>query len=212
MPLTRTFTELTACGFAVALSPLDIALVLLLLLGSTPLLKSSLFSGAWFVTNSVAIALLVTVQDGGNPVLTESETLFVYVNGSFDSATASKQRDAANNNVAIVVICVLVFVITCIILVLLTLFYLRRKAIGQHCHQRHTKYDGTNVDSAQAPACMDTSSNSIRTDVSDVSTAKASFRGGHTISYVPADDPGSASYASPYVEVSILMLKRSFYI
>ena len=151
------------------------------------------------------IALLVTVEDGGNPVLTESETLYVYVNGSFDSATASKQRDAANNNVAIVVICVLVFVITCIILVLLTLFYLRRKAIGQHCHQRHTKYDGTNVDSAQAPACMDTSSNSIRTDVSDVSTAKASFRGGHTISYVPADDPGTASYASPYVEVSILM-------
>ena len=64
MPLTRTFTELTACGFAVALSPLDIALVLLLLLGSTPLLKSSLFSGAWFVTNSVAIALLVTVGKG----------------------------------------------------------------------------------------------------------------------------------------------------
>ncbi|MEE2696792.1 MAG: GAP family protein, partial [Cyanobacteriota bacterium] len=64
MPLTRTITELTACGFAVALSPLDIALVLLLLLGSTPLLKSSLFSGAWFVTNSVAIALLVTVGKG----------------------------------------------------------------------------------------------------------------------------------------------------
>ena len=64
MPLTRTFTELTACGFAVALSPLDIALVLLLLLGSTPLLKSSLFSGAWFVTNSVAIALVVTVGKG----------------------------------------------------------------------------------------------------------------------------------------------------
>ena len=64
MPLTRTITELTACGFAVALSPLDIALVLLLLLGSTPVLKSSLFSGAWFVTNSVAIALLVTVGKG----------------------------------------------------------------------------------------------------------------------------------------------------
>ena len=64
MPLTRTITELTACGFAVALSPLDIALVLLLLLGSTPLLKSSLFSGAWFVTNSVAIAQLVTVGKG----------------------------------------------------------------------------------------------------------------------------------------------------
>ena len=61
MPLTRTFTELTACGFAVALSPLDIALVLLLLLGTAPLLKSSLFSTAWFLTNTAAIALLVTV-------------------------------------------------------------------------------------------------------------------------------------------------------
>lgn len=64
MPLTRTLTELTACGFAVALSPLDIALVLLLLLGTAPLLKSSLFSSAWFLTNSLAVALLVTVGKG----------------------------------------------------------------------------------------------------------------------------------------------------
>jgi len=61
LPLTRTITELTACGIAVALSPLDIALVLLLLLGSAPLLRSGLFSLAWFLTNSVAIGLLVTV-------------------------------------------------------------------------------------------------------------------------------------------------------
>ncbi len=64
MSLKMILSELTACGFAVALSPLDIALVLLLLLGSTPLLKSSLFSGAWFITNSIAIALLVTVGKG----------------------------------------------------------------------------------------------------------------------------------------------------
>ena len=64
MPLTRTLTELTACGLAVALSPLDIALVLLLLLGTAPLLKSSLFSSAWFLTNSAAIAVLVTVGKG----------------------------------------------------------------------------------------------------------------------------------------------------
>ena len=64
MSLKMILSELTACGLAVALSPLDIALVLLLLLGSTPLLKSSLFSGAWFITNSIAIALLVTVGKG----------------------------------------------------------------------------------------------------------------------------------------------------
>ena len=64
MSLKMILSELTACGFAVALSPLDIALVLLLLLGSSPLLKSSLFSGAWFITNSIAIALLVTVGKG----------------------------------------------------------------------------------------------------------------------------------------------------
>lgn len=61
MPLGRTLTELTACGLAVALSPLDIALVLLLLLGAAPLLRSSLFSAAWFLSNSLAIGLLVTV-------------------------------------------------------------------------------------------------------------------------------------------------------
>lgn len=61
MPITRTITELTACGLAVALSPLDIALVFLLLLGAAPLLRSSLFSFAWFLSNSIAITLLLTV-------------------------------------------------------------------------------------------------------------------------------------------------------
>ena len=61
MPIIRTITELTACGLAVALSPLDIALVFLLLLGATPFLRSGLFSLAWFFSNSAAIALLLTV-------------------------------------------------------------------------------------------------------------------------------------------------------
>jgi hypothetical protein len=61
LPLIRTITELTACGLAVALSPLDIALVFLLLLGAAPFLRSSLFSLAWFFSNSVAITLLLTV-------------------------------------------------------------------------------------------------------------------------------------------------------
>lgn len=61
MPIIRTITELTACGLAVALSPLDIALVFLLLLGVTPFLRSGLFSLAWFFSNSAAIALLLTV-------------------------------------------------------------------------------------------------------------------------------------------------------
>ena len=61
MPLARTLTELSAIGFAVALSPLDIALVLLLLLGAAPKLRSSLFTLAWFLSVGTTLGLLVTV-------------------------------------------------------------------------------------------------------------------------------------------------------
>jgi len=61
MPLARTLTELAAIGFAVALSPLDIALVLLLLLGTAPRLRSTLFTLAWFLSVATALGLLVTV-------------------------------------------------------------------------------------------------------------------------------------------------------
>jgi hypothetical protein len=61
MPLARTLTELSAIGIAVALSPLDIALVLLLLLGTAPRLRSALFTLAWFLSVGTALGLLVTV-------------------------------------------------------------------------------------------------------------------------------------------------------
>ena len=56
--------ELSAFGLAVALSPLHIALLLLLLLGARPLQRGSWFVLGWLVTTAVMVAALLTVGHG----------------------------------------------------------------------------------------------------------------------------------------------------
>ncbi|MEB3262517.1 MAG: GAP family protein [Cyanobacteriota bacterium] len=56
--------ELSAFALAIGFSPLHIALLLLLLLGPSPLRRGTLFVGGWMLTSGLAITALLTVGHG----------------------------------------------------------------------------------------------------------------------------------------------------
>ena len=51
----RIWTELLTYGLGVALSPIHIVLLLLLLLGASPLRRGGLFVGGWLLTSALAV-------------------------------------------------------------------------------------------------------------------------------------------------------------
>ena len=60
----RIWTELLTYGLGVALSPIHIVLLLLLLLGSSPLRRGGLFLAGWLVTSSLVVIGLLTLGHG----------------------------------------------------------------------------------------------------------------------------------------------------
>ena len=60
----RIWTELLTYGLGVALSPIHIVLLLLLLLGSSPLRRGGLFLTGWLVTSSLVVIGLLTLGHG----------------------------------------------------------------------------------------------------------------------------------------------------
>ncbi|MFQ6537468.1 MULTISPECIES: GAP family protein [Aphanothece] len=63
-PLPHLLGDLAAFGLAIGLSPLHIALLLLLLLGARPLERGSWFVLAWLVTTGLVVTALLTVGHG----------------------------------------------------------------------------------------------------------------------------------------------------
>ena len=63
----RIWTELLTYGLGVALSPIHIVLLLLLLLGGSPLRRGGLFVGGWLLTSALAvIGLLLDMTHGSD--------------------------------------------------------------------------------------------------------------------------------------------------
>ena len=60
----RIWTELLTYGIGVALSPIHIVLMLLLLLGESPLRRGGLFLGGWLLTSALAVIGLLTLGHG----------------------------------------------------------------------------------------------------------------------------------------------------
>ena len=60
----RIWTELLTYGLGVALSPIHIVLLLLLLLGASPLRRGGLFVGGWLLTSALAVIGLLTLGHG----------------------------------------------------------------------------------------------------------------------------------------------------
>ena len=60
----RVWTELLTYGIGVALSPIHIVLMLLLLLGESPLRRGGLFLGGWLLTSGLAVIGLLTLGHG----------------------------------------------------------------------------------------------------------------------------------------------------
>ena len=60
----RIWTELLTYGIGVALSPIHIVLMLLLLLGESPLRRGGLFLGGWLLTSGLAVIGLLTLGHG----------------------------------------------------------------------------------------------------------------------------------------------------
>ena len=60
----RIWTELLTYGLGVALSPIHIVLLLLLLLGGSPLQRGGLFVGGWLLTSALAVIGLLTLGHG----------------------------------------------------------------------------------------------------------------------------------------------------
>ena len=60
----RIWTELLTYGLGVALSPIHIVLMLLLLLGASPLRRGGLFLGGWLLTSALAVIGLLTLGHG----------------------------------------------------------------------------------------------------------------------------------------------------
>ena len=58
----RIWTELLTYGLGVALSPIHIVLLLLLLLGGSPLRRVGLFVGGWLLTSALAVIGLLTLD------------------------------------------------------------------------------------------------------------------------------------------------------
>ncbi|AFY27507.1 GAP family protein [Cyanobium gracile] len=64
MPTPSLWSELFGFGLAISFSPLHIGLLLLILLGPSPLRRGSWFVFGWLLTSAAAIALLLTVGHG----------------------------------------------------------------------------------------------------------------------------------------------------
>ena len=60
----RIWTKLLTYGLGVALSPIHIVLLLLLLLGDSPLRRGGLFVSGWLLTSSLAVIGLLTLGQG----------------------------------------------------------------------------------------------------------------------------------------------------
>ena len=60
----RIWTELLTYGIGVALSPIHIVLLLLLLLGDSPLRRGGLFVGGWLLTSALAVIGLLMLGHG----------------------------------------------------------------------------------------------------------------------------------------------------
>ena len=58
------WSDLTAFGIGMAISPLHIAVLLLLLLGPSPLRRGGLFLGAWVLTTLLTLVALLTLGHG----------------------------------------------------------------------------------------------------------------------------------------------------
>lgn len=58
------WSDLTAFGIGMAISPLHIAVLLLLLLGPSPLRRGGLFLGAWILTTLLTLIALLTLGHG----------------------------------------------------------------------------------------------------------------------------------------------------
>lgn len=64
MPTPSLWSELFGFGLAISFSPLHIGLLLLILLGPSPLRRGSWFVLGWLLTSAAAIALLLSVGHG----------------------------------------------------------------------------------------------------------------------------------------------------
>ncbi|MDM7953585.1 MAG: GAP family protein [Cyanobium sp. CZS 25K] len=64
MPSTSLWRELLGFGLAISFSPLHIGLLLLILLGPSPLRRGSWFVLGWLLTSAAAMALLLSVGHG----------------------------------------------------------------------------------------------------------------------------------------------------
>ena len=60
----RIWTELLTYGLGVALSPIHIVLLLLLLLGASPLRRGGLFLSGWLLTSALTVIGLLTLGHG----------------------------------------------------------------------------------------------------------------------------------------------------
>jgi len=60
----RIWTELLTYGLGVALSPIHIVLLLLLLLGESPLRRGGVFLGGWLLTSALTVVGLLTLGHG----------------------------------------------------------------------------------------------------------------------------------------------------
>ena len=64
MPTPSLWSELFGFGLAISFSPLHIGMLLLILLGPSPLRRGSWFVLGWLLTSAAAIALLLSVGHG----------------------------------------------------------------------------------------------------------------------------------------------------
>ncbi|AII48824.1 cytochrome C biosynthesis protein [Synechococcus sp. KORDI-52] len=60
----RIWTELLTYGLGIALSPIHLVLLLLLLLGASPLRRGGLFVGGWLLTSALVVIALLTLGHG----------------------------------------------------------------------------------------------------------------------------------------------------
>ena len=87
----RIWTELLTYGLGVALSPIHIVLLLLLLLGTSPLRRGGLFLSGWLLTSALTVIGLLTL---------DPEAWFKGEEGEDDAAIDAmvRERDEARQN------------------------------------------------------------------------------------------------------------------
>lgn len=148
--------------------------------------------------------LVILVKDKGDPSLSATQDLYVFVNGSV-SLGALTSRRGSNSTIAIAIISILVFVIILIIMVLCALFMIRRRR--DRTGGRGQKYRPPPALQSPPPCAavtvspvpvMDTSVTSLRSDLTDDSTKSAlSSVSQSQRTYHGAEQP----YHSIYVQV-----------